>query len=120
MPVLLRRLENWGCDIRTALNRLSDDVEFYLFLLRQFPEDPGLVKLRSGVMEKNYACAYEGVHQLKGVASTLGLTPIVEACSLVADDLKTSSPSSRFRGDYQVLHQRIKECLSMIHEEVSA
>lgn len=117
MPVLLKNLENWGCDIRTTLRRLSDDVDFYLSLLRQFPQDPGLHKLKQGVSSADYTCAYEGVHQLKGVASTLGLTPIVEACCLVADDLKTDHPSCRFAGDYQILHQRIGECLSMINEE---
>lgn len=114
MPELLIDLEKWGADVSDTLHRLLDDSAFYLSLLKRFPEDTGLRKMKEGMRRADYPYVYEGVHQLKGSASTLGLIPIVDASVRVTDSLKSGQPSPAFEENYRILTKRLDECIAIL------
>lgn len=84
----IRELEQRGCDMRGAMRRFLDDEEFYLKCLHETMEAKRLARIREALERHDYRRAFEIAHDLKGVAGTLGLTPVYDAVCRVVEDLR--------------------------------
>lgn len=87
---ILNKLENWGCDVKSALIRCVDDEEFYIDCLKNFACDDCFEKLNVALQEKNFTQAFEFAHSLKGVAGNLGLTPIYNLLYVLVEKLRSN------------------------------
>lgn len=80
----LKELEDWGCDVQGALNRLLNSRDFYFKLRPSALTDPSFDAFGEALREKDVKAAFESAHTLKGVLGNLGLTPMYkETCSAV-------------------------------------
>ncbi|MCI2106041.1 MAG: Hpt domain-containing protein [Intestinimonas sp.] len=80
----IRRLADWGCDTRGALERMLEDEGFYRDCLAAFYQDKGFEMLAAQLKHCDVRGAFETSHMLKGVAANLGLTPLYKIiCSMV-------------------------------------
>lgn len=81
----IRRLADWGCDTRGALDRMLGDEAFYRECLAAFYQDKGFELLENQLERSDVRGAFESAHMLKGVAANLGLTPLYKTiCTLTA------------------------------------
>ena len=87
MNKLLEDLEQIGAQPRKALGRLFDDETFYSSLLRKFLDKRETAELREKLCQKDYATAYRIAHTMKGSASILELTPMLNALSNITSRL---------------------------------
>lgn len=73
---LLRRLENAGCSVGEALERVFGDEEFLEEMILAFLEDPMFGDLENAMEEGRADAAFAAAHTLRGAALTLGLLPV--------------------------------------------
>ena len=85
---LLNKLEGWGADIKTSLERFMEDEELYLSFIKKFPETSNVDKLTQLILDKDYENAVLEAHTLKGVTGNLGLTPLYEGFTEIVNDMR--------------------------------
>ncbi len=79
--------EAFGGDYEGVLQRMWDEKRVEKFVLR-FLDDPSYDMLKKALEVKNMHEAFRGAHTLKGVAQSLGITPLYETGSELADLLR--------------------------------
>lgn len=94
MKKIYEELNNWGCDVKGALERVSDDEELYEKCLNLFLEDEGFSNIKKALDKKDIGELFDIVHTLKGVAANLGLDPLFEALSIFTEDLRIKNISN--------------------------
>ncbi|MEG0793887.1 MAG: Hpt domain-containing protein, partial [Lachnospiraceae bacterium] len=82
MKALFDKLNEWGCDVTSALERCMDD-ELYIVCLEKFTRDDSFDLLKNKIKEQDYASVFQYAHRLKGVANNLGLMPIAVEFSII-------------------------------------
>ena len=102
MNELLKKLEDWGCDIAGAMERVVDDEELYVTCLEIFLTDENFEALGTAIAEKNLDAAFEYAHALKGVAANLGLTPVYAPVSELVEILRKQADGD-LAGMYQAV-----------------
>lgn len=85
---LLKRLENWGCDIEGAMDRFLGDEELYIECLHVACEEPSFEKLGENLAAGNVKEAFEAAHCLKGVLANLGLEPMLAITVQLVEPLR--------------------------------
>lgn len=88
----MKSLKEWGADPEEAISRIMNNKLMFLRLLGKFADGNEKDKLLSAIAEKRYDDAFRAAHEIKGVTSTLSLTPLVRTISEVVEDLRCSSP----------------------------
>ncbi|MFK4785654.1 Hpt domain-containing protein [Fusobacterium sp. MFO224] len=88
---VLVELDNFGCDIKEALDRVLGDEELYMICLDKFMDDEGFNKLGKFIEEKDIEKAFNESHTLKGVSGNLGITPLYELLVIIVEKLRKNS-----------------------------
>lgn len=81
---IMERLNQWGCDVRSAMPRFLNNTDMYCQLLRSVPKQDSFDKLGAALDEGNPEEAFEQAHSLKGVLANMAITPMyAEVCEIV-------------------------------------
>ena len=88
MSKLLEALENWGCDIKGAMERFLDDEELYVTCLETVIMDEAFEKLGVALEQKQIQEAFDYAHTLKGVFANLGLKPMYLSVERLVEPLR--------------------------------
>ena len=83
----IRKLEQCGADIRSAMDKCLGDEAFYLHLVELFLKKNDYLKIRKALNQNDLEKAYEGALNMKGVSGNLSLTPIYLMSSELARHL---------------------------------
>lgn len=86
--MLQQALMDYGADLDGALRRFLNDNELYEQCFFQFMEDENFALLDEAVRSRDYQRAFEAAHTIKGVAGNMGLTPLYNAASELAEALR--------------------------------
>lgn len=88
---ILSELDNYGCNIKEALDRVLGDEELYMICLEKFMDDEGFNRLGEFIEEKDIEKAFNESHTLKGVSGNLGLIPLYELLVKIVEQLRENS-----------------------------
>lgn len=81
---IMERLNQWGCDVRSAMPRFLNNTDMYCQLLRSVPNQDSFDKLGAALDDGDLKEAFEQAHSLKGVLANMALTPMyMEVCEIV-------------------------------------
>jgi chemotaxis protein histidine kinase CheA len=94
MNDLFDRLSAWGVDVPTTLERFCGESTFYLKCLRRFLTESSFDLLCQAAETEDHTAMLEAAHSLKGVAGTLGLTPIFAPSETLVANLRREDFSS--------------------------
>ena len=72
----IEKLEKFGVDIRSAMDKCLGDEAFYLHLVELFLKKNDYLKIRRALNQNDLEKAYQGALNMKGVSGNLSLTPI--------------------------------------------
>lgn len=97
---ILKELNDYGCDIKGALDRVLGDEELYIICLEKFVADEGFDKLGKYIEEKKIEMAFNESHTLKGVSGNLGVTPLYNLLTVIVEKLRKDSLEGVFE-DYK-------------------
>ncbi len=92
----LEYLEDMGAEVKDALDRMSGNRAEYFEYLKKFTEDSSIADLRKAVADKDADAATAAVHTLKGVALSLGLMPVADACADMLLNFRSGKVSDAF------------------------
>ena len=87
---LFARLERMGCHPRQAVERFMGNEALFLSFLMKLPENMDLESLRGGLEQEDEERFYRCIHNWKGMAGNLGLTPIYECAQAILVEFRTS------------------------------
>jgi HPt (histidine-containing phosphotransfer) domain-containing protein len=79
--------ESFNGDYDNTLKRLMNEVTLKKFLLK-FQNDKSYDSLLKAIEGKNYEEAFRAAHTLKGVAQTLGITPLIQSSTEITEALR--------------------------------
>ncbi|MFA6708298.1 MAG: Hpt domain-containing protein [Fusobacterium sp.] len=88
---ILKELNNHGCDVKGALDRVLGDEELYVICLKKFVADDAFENLGKFIEEENIEKAFNESHTLKGVAGNLGITPLYDLLVVIVEKLRNNS-----------------------------
>jgi len=91
MEKIFNALEEWGCDVKGALERFLDDKDLYMTCLETVITDSNFEKLGVALEEENVLEAFDYSHTLKGVFANLGLTPMFSIVETIVEPLRGGS-----------------------------
>ena len=91
MSKLLEALENWGCDIKGAMERFLADEELYVTCLETVIMDEAFEKLGVALEQKQIQEAFDYAHTLKGVFANLGLKPMYLSVERLVEPLRAGN-----------------------------
>lgn len=92
MSKMLEALDAWGCDVNGAMERMTDDEEFYAECLRDVANDPYFAVLKDALKSGNRSAAFTAAHTLKGVLANVGLTPMYQKVVEIVEPLRAGRP----------------------------
>jgi len=104
MEEILAKLNEWGCNVDVALERLIGDKEFYVDCLKVFKDDENFFMLKDSLDKKDYKQCFDCAHTLKGIAANLGLKPVCNATSKIIEKLRAEDYSDLKR-EYEMVHK---------------
>lgn len=87
---LLKRLENAGCQMDEALDRVFGDEEFLEEMVLEFFDDPSIRELEKAMKDKSAEGAFAAAHTLRGAALTLGVCPVGKPAARLTELLRGS------------------------------
>lgn len=85
---VLNELRDWGCDIDSALNRMLGDEDFLLGCIRDVNNDESIKQLGEALKEDNVKAAFFAAHNLKGITSNTGITPLLNIIVIIVESLR--------------------------------
>lgn len=88
MTEIIQNLQNWGCDINGALERMLNDEDFYIECLYTVLEDSNFEGLEKNLKKGNIQESFECAHALKGVLGNMGLTPMYKKTIEIVEPLR--------------------------------
>lgn len=88
MSELIEKLDEYGCDVETTLERFVGDEELYKLCLYEFLTDEGFKNLEKYIEIKDMENIFNEAHTLKGVILNLGLNPLYEKLSIIVEKLR--------------------------------
>lgn len=89
MMQLMEKLACMGCDMEGALSRFLNDEDFFEQCFRKLLEDPGFEALGSAIGKHDKEAGFEYSHMLKGIITTVGLTPMCHEIEAIVEPLRT-------------------------------
>ena len=91
MSTLLEELKSWGCDVDGAMERFIDDEGLYRTCLDSVMADKNFEGLLDALNRHDVSAAFEYAHTLKGVLSSMGLTPMYDIVVRIVEPLRAGS-----------------------------
>ena len=82
------KLQAYGVNLDSALNRFMDNEQFYERILSKFPMDENFILMERSLNENNISQAFRHAHTLKGLAATLDLTNISDILIPMTEKLR--------------------------------
>ena len=92
-------------DLQTALDRVVNNRDLYIRLLKVFIDDSYMNRARQAVADKDYESMEENVHSMKGSGASLGFLEMSAACH----DMVTAIRQNQY--------EKIEELFARIEEE---
>lgn len=89
--LLLRLMNEWGCSMDKAMERLLGDKELYLSMLKETVQDASFSELYAALDSGDVDKAFEKAHLLKGVLGNLELTPMYRAICPMVEILRSGT-----------------------------
>ena len=108
MDKRIEMLQEWGCDIKDAMERMMDDEDFYIECLEDIPPDPNFLRLTEALNNKNIEEAFNSAHTLKGVLINLALTPMYNKVVEIVEPLRTGFCKGLIEKNEELLAMREK------------
>lgn len=90
MNQIIQQLNDFGCDTKSAINRLLNNEETYLTFLGKYKGTFHVDELGEYLGNKQYQEAFDCVHNIKGASGNLGLTPLYSAASALTEKLRAN------------------------------
>lgn len=112
---LIKRLEEYGCDMEGTMERFLDDKKMYFICLNQMLEDPAFEELGKALSEKQIEAAFDYAHTLKGVLANMGIIPIYNIVIQIVEPLRVGQ-CDNLMPVYKILIRKLKELKKLIHE----
>ena len=84
----LIELEDIGCDIEGALDRILNDEDLLIECIAQVISDSGFDSLKQAIEGNNADEGFMAAHSLKGVAGNVGLTPLYDEICVIVEKLR--------------------------------
>ncbi|MBQ3295600.1 MAG: Hpt domain-containing protein [Erysipelotrichaceae bacterium] len=109
----IERLEEYGADVKTGLERCMNSEDFYFRMISMFPNEDCFNRLEEAIGKNDLDAAFEAAHALKGVAGNLSLTPLYKDAEEITELLR-----SRTQMDYSELLEKIRNHRETIREMV--
>ncbi|MEG0456647.1 MAG: Hpt domain-containing protein [Oscillospiraceae bacterium] len=91
MDHIFKKLEEYGADLNSAMDRFFDDKELYIQCVKSLLECDDIINLNKLIKKQKYDKAYEISHMLKGVSANLGLNPLYEIFYLLTENIKSKN-----------------------------
>lgn len=88
--------EEMGADLQEVLRRLKTEERIGKFL-KLILTDTNYELLCKALEEKNYEQAFTHIHNLKGLAMNLGLTPLLVPAQELCEELRDGEPERNFK-----------------------
>lgn len=110
---ILKKLEQWGCDIPSALNRVLQDEKFLLECMEQIVVEPAFDELLEALRKEELEHAFESAHSLKGVISNIGVIPLYECIAAIVEALRERNLDQIFE-KYQKLIEKKQELKQLL------
>ena len=109
----IKKLEEYGCDVQSGLERCMNSEEFYLKMVRMLKEEGNFEVLREALNDNDLDRAFEAAHALKGVTGNLALTPLYEPICEITELLR-----DRTVMDYHDYLEKITEAKNRLDEMI--
>ena len=114
MNELIHRLALWGASPHDALRcRMMGDQKLYKRLLRKFAGTEKIKTFILAVKAEDYQKAYYEVHQMKGSAGVLSLTPLYQSAEDVISALRTGE-RERIESSTEVFEKKFEEFVRIV------
>ena len=88
--------EEMGADLQEVLRRLKTEERIGKFL-KLILKDTNYESLCKALEEKNYEQAFTYIHNLKGLAMNLGLTPLLVPAQELCEELRDGEPERELK-----------------------
>lgn len=88
--------EEMGADLQEVLRRLKTEERIGKFL-KLILTDTNYESLCKALEEKNYEQAFTHIHNLKGLAMNLGLTPLLVPAQELCEELRDGEPERELK-----------------------
>ncbi len=82
------KLQAYGVNLDSALNRFMENEQFYERILSKFPMDENFALMEKSLKENNISQAFRHAHTLKGLAATLDLTNLSTILNPITEQLR--------------------------------
>ncbi len=105
--------EKIGQDYNEMLDRMVGKKELLMKFLKKYPNDPSFEMLEQAVATGNLEQIFRAAHTLKGVASNLGLKPVVDIVSPFVETTRGGS-SDGVEETFSEIKKAHREVLAMI------
>ncbi|KKB60644.1 Hpt domain-containing protein [Parabacteroides gordonii] len=82
------KLQAYGVNLNSALNRFMENEQFYERILSKFPKDENFTLMEKSINENNIPLAFRYAHTLKGLVATLDLTNLLTILTPMTEKLR--------------------------------
>ncbi len=113
MNQVIQKLNDFGCDTAGAINRLLNNEETYLAFLEKYKNTFHIDELGEYLKQQEYQDAFDCVHNIKGAAGNLGLTPLYDTASTLTEKLRAKDYTG-LDSIYQQLSDAYQTFLSIV------
>ncbi len=103
------KLEAYGVDVPTTMERLANSEPLYLKCLDIFVADANLERLGTAVEQGDLKTGFEAAHALKGVSANLGLQPFVDKICAMVEPLRSADAGVDYRALYEAVLQEMEQ-----------
>lgn len=92
---LFLQMDRLGMNTQEALTRFMGNEELFLSFVCQLPEKLDFTAIRQALENQDDNAFYMGVHNLKGMAGNLSITPIHDCTQAILVEFRTSGFKNR-------------------------
>ena len=89
--ITIEKLNEFGADTQSGLERCFGKEELYLKLVGMIPGDANFTGLEEAIRANDLKKAFEHAHALKGVLGNLSLTPICDPAVEITEFLRSET-----------------------------
>lgn len=104
----IEKLQEYGADTATGLERCMNSEDFYFRMIGMLPGEKSFCRLEEALKEDDLDKAFEAAHALKGVAGNLSLTPLYNEAVEITELLRARTRMDYTEHLYRIIDQREK------------
>lgn len=113
MSEVIKKLEDWGCDMETTMERFAYNEELFISFLDIMAADENFEGLGRALDNNQVKEAFECAHALKGVLSNMGLDPMTNVIVEIVEPLRAGNIDG-MKEKYDRLMELRQEYISII------